>query len=107
MCFFSYYSLWKNLDTDSSNVARTCVGVLLDCAEFLASCELQRPSLKNISSSGLSVPMNLSDSEDEEETPDDSPRVQENRVEDELLWTTVVHDLSSVKWSVRFKAGKF
>ena len=105
---FMYTSLWKNLETDSSNTARTCVSVLLDCAECLATLKVKRPPSASSKPTASGFSMNLSDTDDDEdsESQDESGEREGKKDEDELLWVTVKDGLSSPKWSVRFRAGQ-
>ena len=122
-CFFKLFlsRLWESLAIENSNVARVCVGLLMECVHFLAhnpspspvtataAAKQQLPRPQHAHS--VSAPVTATSStpttaaEEGEGLGGVVMGKVENVVEDGVLWKTLHKGLSAQNWITKFKTG--
>ena len=97
----TYNSLWLCLETDRSDFARSCVGLLLGAVNYLASLPSQESAKERRRMSEDFVRSKLNKREK------DSEREGESEGGDGLLWKALKTGLTAGSWTLRFKTSKF
>ena len=107
------HRLWKCLETETSHAARSCVGLLFDCVQFLAmnvpcppSTDQPYPSAMGTTKDHLSLSTrHVGFDSDVEESSEGSGPAGVSELESGLMWKTIEESLTASSWSNRFKAG--
>jgi len=127
---FSSPRLWRSLETDSSNVARSCVGLMLLCADYMAT-NLEEAGQEGVWQEGEEEEEEeegegLEEKEEGGEEVDDGERVKsklegkdkkrhdkgskkkkKKKKKDEDIFSKLLRDgLTSHNWSIRFRTSK-
>ena len=102
--------LWRGLETDTSNVARSCVGLLLLCADYIdvVSTSMAGGEMNEVHEDGGAKKKTEDDGDTVKSKLDGKDKRGKRRGEkDGIFWQTLSDGLTTKNWSTRFRTSEF
>ena len=89
------YRLWRCLEVETSNVARSCIGLLLECADYLAT---HHTPAGGVAKKGEEEVVKSKHSGGKKEGEDEGRGV---------FWKLLRNGLTANSWATRYKTSEF